>query len=262
MKNSFLIYTDYLEHIELLTMEQRGVLLTAIMYYSTGSDLPEMDGMTKMAFSFIKSQMDRDTTRYEKTVEARSQAGRKGGRPKSEKANAFSEKQEKAKKANAFSEKQMKAKKPDNDNVTVTDNDNEKEKDNGINAVCPEANKFSPAPVIEIVLNDGSNYQVSETDYAYYMQLYPAVDIMSELRKMAGWCYSNAKNRKTRRGIQRFINSWLSREQDRCKSPVAENKSPAQTKTNKFNNFQQRNYDFSSLEAKLLGGDNSGRKTE
>lgn len=216
MKNSFLIYTDYLEHIELLTMEQRGILLTAIMYYSVGNELPEMDGMIKMAFSFIKSQMDRDTTRYEKTVEARSCAGRKGGRPKKEETNAFSEKQEKAKKANAFLEKQEKAKKPDNDNVTVTDTVTEKEKDNGINTVCPELNKFPPAPVIEIVLNDGSNYQVSETDYAYYMQLYPAVDIMVELRKMAGWCYSNTKNRKTRRGIQRFINSWLSREQDRC----------------------------------------------
>lgn len=109
-KNSFVMYTDYFEHIELLSLEQRGMLLTGIMCYVSGREMPEMDGMTKMAFSFIKAQIDRDTTRYVRTVEARSQAGKKGGRPCKE-ANASSEKQTETKKANAFSEKQEKAKK-------------------------------------------------------------------------------------------------------------------------------------------------------
>lgn len=44
---------------------------------------------------------------------------------------------------------------------------------------------------------------------------YPAVDVMQELRKMAGWCESNTTKRKTRRGVRAFITSWLARAQDR-----------------------------------------------
>ena len=110
-KNSF----DYLQHIELLNMEQRGELLTAIMLYASGKETGDLDGMVKMAFSFIKNAMDRDMERYTSTVEARREAGKKGGRLKGsgEKANASFEKQTKAKKANASFEKQTKAKKAD-----------------------------------------------------------------------------------------------------------------------------------------------------
>lgn len=116
MKNSFVLYTDYLQQIELLNNEQRGALLTAVMKYAAGLEMPEMDGITMMAFSFIKSNMDKDNEKYERTVKARQEAGKSGGRPK---ANGFSVKQTKAKKANGFFEKQNN---PDNDNVNDNDN--------------------------------------------------------------------------------------------------------------------------------------------
>ena len=125
MKNSFVIYTDYMEQVELLTMEQRGILFTSIMAYASEKELPDMDGMTKMAFSFIKATMDRDMEKYRQTVEKRKEAGKLGGRPK---ADGSSEKQSKAKKANGFSEKQDKAKKPDNDSVNDNDNVNVNDK--------------------------------------------------------------------------------------------------------------------------------------
>ena len=125
MKNSFVIYTDYMEQVELLTMEQRGILFTSIMAYESEKELPDMDGMTKMAFSFIKATMDRDMEKYRQTVEKRKEAGKLGGRPK---ADGYSEKQSKAKKANGFSEKQDKAKKPDNDSVNDNDNVNVNDK--------------------------------------------------------------------------------------------------------------------------------------
>lgn len=84
MKNSFVLYTDYLQQIELLNNEQRGVLLTAVMKYASGLEMPEMDGITMMAFSFIKSNMDKDNEKYERTVKARQEAGKSGGRPKNE----------------------------------------------------------------------------------------------------------------------------------------------------------------------------------
>ena len=78
-KKSFLMYTDYYEQIKMLTLEQRGALLTAIMAYQVGEDLPEMDAMTKMAFSFISADMRRDNEKYEEIVERRRESGRKGG---------------------------------------------------------------------------------------------------------------------------------------------------------------------------------------
>lgn len=73
----------------------------------------------------------------------------------------------------------------------------------------------APAPVITIILNNGDEYPVYQ-DYVDEMQkLYPAVDIMQELRAMKAWCINNPKRRKTKNGIKRFINTWLSGEQDR-----------------------------------------------
>lgn len=109
-KNSFILYQEYEEHFNLLTDAEKGELVTALFFYNRTGEEPALSGMVKMAFSFIKCQMERDAEKYKKTVEKRAAAGKQGGRPKKEdeKANGFSEKQTKAKKANGFSEKQKK----------------------------------------------------------------------------------------------------------------------------------------------------------
>lgn len=113
MKNGFVLYTDYIEQVEMLEAEQAKALFLAVLKYASGEELPEMDLPTRLAFSFIRKQIDRENEKYQKTVEARKEAGAKGGRPKKqteqEEAKGFSKKQEKAKKANGFSEKQIKA---------------------------------------------------------------------------------------------------------------------------------------------------------
>lgn len=84
------------------------------------------------------------------------------------------------------------------------------------NTICaePEESDTAPAAVISITLNDKTIYPIYQSDIDGWRELYPAVDIMQELRKMKGWCDSNPERRKTKRGIRRFINSWLSRQQD------------------------------------------------
>ena len=52
-------------------------------------------------------------------------------------------------------------------------------------------------------------------DYNRWCELYPAVNVMQELRKMSSWSTDNPKRRKTKSGIRRFINAWLSKEQDK-----------------------------------------------
>ena len=59
-KSSFLIYHEYREPLKLLTDEQRGRLLMALIDYSESGVVPELDGISMMAFSFIQSQMDPD----------------------------------------------------------------------------------------------------------------------------------------------------------------------------------------------------------
>lgn len=80
---------------------------------------------------------------------------------------------------------------------------------------CSEPETDSEPPVITLPLNDGSEYPITESDIKNWQNLYPAVDIMQELRKMRGWCDANPAKRKTKRGILKFIHSWLSKEQDR-----------------------------------------------
>ena len=69
--------------------------------------------------------------------------------------------------------------------------------------------------VISINLNDGSEYPITQPDIDSWAELYPAVNILQELRKMKGWADANPTKRKTKTGIKRFINSWLAREQDK-----------------------------------------------
>ena len=77
-KNSFLIYLDYEEQFELLTDEQVGQLIRAIMKYEKNREIPKLEGVLKMAFSFIRAQLDRDREKWQGEKRKRSEAGKKG----------------------------------------------------------------------------------------------------------------------------------------------------------------------------------------
>ena len=81
--------------------------------------------------------------------------------------------------------------------------------------LCAEPQAADAPPAISLPLNDGTFYDVSENDRAKWSQLYPNVDVLQQLRNMAGWCDANPTKRKTRGGIKRFIAAWLAREQDK-----------------------------------------------
>ena len=77
MKKSFVLYNDYRKHISLLSESDKGKLLDAIFAYADGEEV-ELEGPVGMAFSFIRSQMDRDAAKWEEERQARSEAGKKG----------------------------------------------------------------------------------------------------------------------------------------------------------------------------------------
>ncbi len=105
MKETFILYTEYAKHLSFLSMNQRGVLFTAIINSQAGEELPDMDSITQMAFSFISADLERTEENYRKKIETNRENGRKGGRPKTErldqKPNGF---EEKPKKPNGYFE--------------------------------------------------------------------------------------------------------------------------------------------------------------
>ena len=81
-----------------------------------------------------------------------------------------------------------------------------------------EASSEQVHAVMLLPLNSGDEFAVTEEDFRKWKELYPAVDVMQELRKMVGWCDGKPKRRKTRQGIKAFIHSWLARAQDNPKA--------------------------------------------
>lgn len=81
-KKSFVLYTDYREHLALLSDSERGQLFSAIFDYQIDGVLPSLPPAAQMAFSFIKAQIDKDTEKYAETVRNRSEAGKKSAAKK------------------------------------------------------------------------------------------------------------------------------------------------------------------------------------
>lgn len=95
-------------------------------------------------------------------------------------------------------------------------------KDNNISAEptivdsTPEK-EIKYADVPSIPLNDGTEWKMPIELYNEYQKAYPALDIKKEVSQMRIWSLSNPTNRKTRRGMTRFVNGWLERSQNKPK---------------------------------------------
>lgn len=109
----------------------------------------------------------------------------------------------------------------------------------------------SPA-VIELPLNDGTAYGVTQEFADEMAKLYPAVDVMQQLNAMKGWLIGNPSKRKTRTGIKRFITSWLAREQDRGR-PAAQRQTYTQPQS-KTALASDASYDLEAFERMTLYG--------
>ena len=76
------LYTTYREQLLLLSAEERGILVMAMLDYIEFGEYPQdLSPVLKMAFSFIKSTIDRDITVYVNKVAANRVNGMRGGRP-------------------------------------------------------------------------------------------------------------------------------------------------------------------------------------
>ena len=159
---------------------------------------------------------------------------------------------------------QMSAQTSDNQPPEIRDKSIENRDKENINTFARSSGGQTPEPEADVealVLNDRSEWRPTEALFAEYVRLYPNVDVKQQFNEMRSWCLSNPKKRKTRRGITRFVNSWLAREQDKGGARhVGDN---IRKTGNQFNRYQQRqDYDFEELERQLPAnlGDGKGER--
>ena len=100
------------------------------------------------------------------------------------------------------------------ENLATNNNNTNNNSINNIN-VCSEPKKTPDPSGILLPLNNGSMYDVPLSKIEEWKAAFPAVDVEQELRKMITWLNSNPERKKTSRGVNRFINNWLSKEQDK-----------------------------------------------
>lgn len=128
-KNSFVLYTDYKQHISLLTDQEAGKLFKSLFEFVETGETPDFSGSLAMCFSFISAQIQRDKEKYIDICTKRAEAGRIGG------------KQKQANLANANFDKQKQTNLADNDTDTVTVTDNDTDIDILKNNLCELLNR-------------------------------------------------------------------------------------------------------------------------
>ena len=199
----FCAYHSYLDSMEELNDTERGRLFTACLIYSKTGEAPQLRGNERFVFPTLKAQIDRDKATYDSRCKKNSDNIRK-----------------------RWNTDVYDGEQPCTNDTKTKEKEKEKAKNNYVppSVVCGEL-PSSPPPAAVLPLVDGTDFEISVETVAELSGLYPAVDVAQQLRSMRGWLLANPKNRKTKAGIMRFVNSWLSREQNSAR-PAA-NQKPA-----------------------------------
>lgn len=95
-RESFVFYESWYEILRDERQEVQWEVIRAIMEYVFNNNLIELKPNAKMAFKFIKRDIDRANDKYEEYLEKQRENGKRGGRPKkpteTQKTQAFFEK--------------------------------------------------------------------------------------------------------------------------------------------------------------------------
>lgn len=69
--------------------------------------------------------------------------------------------------------------------------------------------------VINLPLNDNTEYPITEKLINEWKALYSDCDVMQTLKEIRGWNIANPSKRKTKSGILNHVNRWLAKEHNR-----------------------------------------------
>ena len=96
--------------------------------------------------------------------------------------------------------------------VTAQETETEEEGANAPNSSEPE--KSAPSAVVNLPTVSDGEVPIFEADVAEWREAFPAVDVRQQLAVMRSWLLANPTKRKTKRGMRKFVVSWLDRRQN------------------------------------------------
>lgn len=200
-RTQFTFYESFFKAVSRIKKKQdRADAYDMICAYALYQEEPNLDTASDavaIAFELLRPVLDK--------AKERAESGKKGGsKPEAngEQIGSKPEANTKQEKVGSKKEEEVEEEK-EIDNIHPTD-------------VCAEL-PSSPPPAAVLPLVDGSDFPIAQETVDELSGLYPAVDVAQQLRNMRGWLLANPKNRKTKTGIMRFVNSWLSRDQNQAR---------------------------------------------
>lgn len=150
MNDSFILYTSYYALIEGLTDEQLGQLTRAIFLYARDGKIIKLDPVVRMAFVFIKDNIERNQDKYQAKCEKNRQIALERERKKREAREKADNTNVHERSRTCENNTNVHERSPydnDNDNDNVYDNDVSKETDNNIPS--KEGSSISENPKVD-----------------------------------------------------------------------------------------------------------------
>lgn len=89
--------------------------------------------------------------------------------------------------------------------------------ENSLEGNSSELQKILDTIVISLPLKSGDVFPIYEDRVKEWEDTYTNVDVIQQLKEMKTWLNNNPSKKKTRRGILRFVNGWLQRENKESK---------------------------------------------
>lgn len=235
MRTQFTFYESFYKAISRIKKKaDRADAYDIICSYALFQEEPDLDSVSDavaIAFELLRPVLDKAREKAEN--------GKNGGsKPKVNAKQTESKTEANAKVEQAASKKEKEVeveveveKEIEIDNIHPTD-------------VCAEL-PSSPPPAAVLPLVDGSDFPIAQKTVDELSGLYPAVDVDQQLRNMRGWLLANPKNRKTKAGIMRFVNFWLSKEQNQAR-PQNRQQFQKPTKAQELDDFYGMAADWAS----------------
>lgn len=181
-KNSFVIYTDCLEQLEVIPDAERGVLFLDVLRYARTGIMPNIENpFLKALFLGFKNQIDRDCAKYEEVCKKRAEAGRNGGNQrvanlKQSQASGSNCNQNQANSSNCLN---VEANQADNDSDNDSDNVIDIKKSKG------KTSRFTPPTIQEVKsFIDEKGYSI---DAEAFIAFYESKGWMVGKNKMKDW---------------------------------------------------------------------------
>ena len=190
---------DWGEALGLLSDTEAGRFAKALWKYAATGDAAPLAGREQMLFALVLADLRREAEHRERLSALRSEAGRRGGRPRaqSKTSNGFSPE---APPSNQ-SEEESSVQNPEAHRIQ-SERTQTSEPDSG----CAEVGSAASVPLITLPLNDGSEWPVSPELADQWRLLYPAVDVDQALHaRLAPGQPSPPKDRAGHRAIRRRL---------------------------------------------------------